>query len=135
MTANSLATATLRLFVTSVRPPTVNRTGRARIHRRSERAALSQSSAIMNKGKTIPKTYARPRVSPPIAEPDSADSVITPTRTGAQQLDATPENTPSAKKLAPSPRLVSGEAMNDGRDHIRPDRLRAARVNIRSAPA
>ena len=45
---------------------------------------------------------------PPTAEPDSADRVITPARTGAQQLLAMPEKTPRAKKLAVSPRVVSG---------------------------
>ena len=42
--------------------------------------------------------------------PDRADSVMTPASTGAQQLLATPENTPRANMLAVSPRVASGRA-------------------------
>ena len=71
---------------------------------------------------------------PPIADPDSADSVITPASTGAQQDDAIPENTPRAKKLAESPRAVSGARRNEGRLHIRPDSEYAASSSISAPP-
>src|SRR5665647_2510804 len=61
--------------------------------------------------------------------------VMTPTRTGAQQLLASPENTPRAKKLAESPRVVSGARTNEGRLTIRPDRVNTARASISTPPA
>ena len=54
---------------------------------------------------------------------------------GAQQLDAIPEKTPRAKKLAESPRVVSGVRMTLGNDHIRPDSARSARTTIKVPPA
>ena len=70
-----------------------------------------------------------------MTEPDNAESVITPASTGAQHDEAMPENTPSAKKLPVSPRLVSGARTNDGRRSIRPDRLNAASTSMRRPPA
>src|SRR5450830_764737 len=130
MTANPTATPTLIVLVTRTPAPT-----RIRTSLRSPSLALSHNSAIANSGKTIPKTYASPRARPPIADPDSADRVITPTRTGAQQLDAIPEKTPRAKKLAESPRVVSGVRMMLGSDHIRPERARDRKTIIKVPPA
>ncbi len=70
-----------------------------------------------------------------MAEPDRADRVITPASTGAQQELAIPEKTPRAKKLAESPRVVSGARRNDGRLSIRPDRLSPANASINAPPA
>lgn len=89
---------------------------------------------MTNSGNTIPKTYASPSTAPPATDPERADSVITPARTGAQQLEATPEKTPSAKKLAVSPRAVSGARRKLGSDHIRPDSDSPARTSISRPP-
>ncbi|SKF62538.1 Uncharacterised protein [Mycobacteroides abscessus subsp. abscessus] len=70
-----------------------------------------------------------------MGEPDRADRAITPTSTGAQQLEATPEKTPRAKKLAESPRALSGARRNDGKLIIRPERLNTARASISTPPA
>jgi two-component system, NarL family, sensor kinase len=72
---------------------------------------------------------------PPTALPDSADNVMTPASTGAQHEEATPEKTPRAKKLAESPRRVSGARRNDGRLHIRPVSDHTASTIIRIPPA
>ena len=74
-------------------------------------------------------------MAPPITDPLNADRVITPTRTGAQHAEATPENTPRAKKLAESPRRVSGARRNEGRLHIRPVSDHAASSSMRTPPA
>ena len=58
-----------------------------------------------------------------------------PARTGAQQDEAMPENTPRAKKLAESPRRVSGARRNEGMLHIRPDSDQAASSSMRMPPA
>jgi len=55
--------------------------------------------------------------------------------TGAQQELAIPEKTPRAKKLAESPRVVSGARRKDGRLTIRPDRLSPANASISAPPA
>src|SRR5690625_1321321 len=135
MTAKAIATARLTVLVTSVRAPRRILMSRAWKRRRSPSRALSQTRAMTKRGKTIPKTNARPRATPPAADPESTDRVMTPARTGAQQLEAIPEKTPRAKKLAPSPRLVSGARMKRGRDHMVPERDSPARAIISRPPA
>jgi hypothetical protein len=83
----------------------------------------------------MPNTYANPSVTPPIAEPDSTDNVMTPANTGAQQLDATPEKTPREKKLALSPRVVSGARRIAGSDHMRPVKESTANAIMSTPPA
>lgn len=125
MMTKATATSRFTLLVCSVRPATVTLMGFARPQRRSLRRAASHTSAMTSSGMTMPNTNASPRTRPPSGLPERADRVITPARTGAQQLDAIPENTPRLKKVAVSPRVVSGARSIDGIDHIRP--LRASR--------
>src|SRR5690625_331250 len=135
MTAKAIATARLTVLVTRVRPPRRILRSRAWKRRRSPRRALSQIRAMTKRGKTIPNTNARPRATPPAADPESTDRVMPPARTGAQQLEAIPEKTPRAKKLAPSPRLVSGARRKRGRDHMVPDRDSPASAIMSRPPA
>ncbi len=60
---------------------------------------------------------------------------MTPMRTGAQQLEAIPEKTPRLKKVAVSPRVVSGARRTDGIDHIRPVRASRPRPIMSRPPA
>lgn len=66
---------------------------------------------------------------------EMAESVSTPASTGAQQLEAIPENTPNAKKPAYPPPCRFGAVMNDGIDHMRPDTDSTANTTISSDPS
>ena len=133
--ANTTATATFIVFVTSVLFPTRSRTVLLWNERRCPSRRRSQKVASRNRGNTIPKTYASPSAADPASDDDSADSVMTPASTGAQHDDATPEKIPRAKTPAVSLRSGAGEWMNDGKLHERPDSDTAAIPSSSRPPA
>lgn len=135
ITRNAVATAMFTVLVRRVWPATRRATGLALPQRRSLRCAASQTRAMISSGITIPKTNARPSSNPPNGLPERADRVITPTRTGAQQLDAMPEKTPRLKNVAESARVVSGARRAEGIDHIVPLSASSPRAIISRPPA